>query len=91
MVKIASQTSMLLNELFNQLIKEHACLRSNLDHVYNSVSFRIGRAITWAPRKLRGGARCLKEHGAAYTLRRMLYHMGLWKDEEASEGPENRP
>ena len=31
---------------------------------------------------LLGGAQCYRDHGAAYTLRRTLYHMGLWKDEE---------
>lgn len=31
------------------------------------VSYRIGRAITWLPRKLRGGVRCIREHGLKYT------------------------
>ena len=48
----------------------------------SSVSFRLGRAITWLPRKVRGGVRCFKEHGVGYTVRRTLYHMGLRKDEE---------
>lgn len=33
-------------------------------------------------KKLRGGIQCYRDHGAGYTVRRMLYHMGLWKDEE---------
>jgi len=84
------------NELFNQLVKEWAQLKSlseeqkqradslqyDLDCVHNSISFRIGRAITWLPCKVRGGVRCFREHGASYTVRRTLYHMGLWKDEE---------
>lgn len=57
-------------------------LQFDLDCVHNSVSFRLGRAITWLPRKVRGGARCFQDHGAGYTIRRALYHMGLWKDEE---------
>lgn len=58
-------------------------LQYDLDCVRNSVSFRIGRAITWVPRKLRGGVRCLKEHGIDYTFRRTLYHLGLkeWSTE----------
>ncbi len=35
--------------------------------VRKSVSFRIGSFITWIPRKVRGGIRCIKEHGLSYT------------------------
>lgn len=38
----------------------------------SSFSFRLGRGITWAPRKLRGGVRCYREHGLSYTARRFL-------------------
>ncbi len=41
----------------------------------NSVSFRIGRAITWGPRKVRGGVRCYNQHGTAYTIRRLGWHI----------------
>ena len=61
------------------------------DYVQISFSFRLGRAITWAPRKMRGGVQCYRDHGAGYTVRRTLYHMGLWEDEEAPKSPENRP
>lgn len=44
-----------------------------------SVSFRLWRVLTWAPRKARGGVRCWREHGFAYTLRRALKHLGLKK------------
>ena len=50
-------------------------LQYDLDCVHNSVSFRVGRVITWAPRKLRGGVRCLKEHGVAYTVNRFFEHI----------------
>ncbi len=40
----------------------------------NSVSFRIGRSITWLPRKIRGGMRCFREHGIVYTLKRVYWH-----------------
>jgi len=52
--------------------------------VHHSVSFRLGRGITWFPRKVRDGVWCFRDHGAGYTARRALYHMGLWKDEEAN-------
>ncbi len=53
-----------------------------LNSIKGSVSFRLGRAITWLPRKIKGGIQCLREHDLGYTLRRCLYHLGLWKDEE---------
>ncbi|HBC93036.1 MAG TPA: hypothetical protein DCZ10_09095, partial [Pelotomaculum sp.] len=36
------------------------------------MSFRIGRIITFIPRKIRGGIRCHKEHGLRYTI----FHIG---------------
>ena len=66
----------------NALQNKANTLQSDLDHVHASVSFRIGRVITWLPRKVRGGVWCFRDHGAGYTARRALYHMGLWKDEK---------
>jgi len=50
----------------------------NVDSIYDeaklirlSASYRIGRFITYIPRKLRGGIRCYKEHGLVYTLGRV--------------------
>lgn len=40
-------------------------------------SYRIGCAITWLPRKVRGFSRCMSEHGADYTLRRIPEHFGI--------------
>ena len=62
--------------------RELDCVRRELDCVRRSASYRIGRTITWLPRKIRGGVRCLRDNGPGYTFRRVLYHMGLWKDEE---------
>lgn len=36
-----------------------------------SASYRIGRFITFIPRKIRGGIRCYNEHGMRYTMRRI--------------------
>jgi glycosyltransferase involved in cell wall biosynthesis len=41
-----------------------ACIRSR--------SWRIGRAITWMPRKVRGFFRCLNQHGWKWALRLFL-------------------
>ncbi len=82
------------NELFAQIIANpwENCrniaggLRDQLNCVHNSVSFRIGRAITFLPRKVRDGVRHLRSLGASYTVHRAPYHIGLWKDKEAPKG-----
>lgn len=52
-------------------------LNNELNAVYNSWSFKIGRLITFIPRKIRGGVRCHQEHGLKYTLRRIKEHLTL--------------
>ena len=81
--KYAGQ-SPFLEEIIEKNLCSKAELESNLPYI------RIGRTITFIPRKLYGGIKCVRDHGAGYTVRRALYHMGLWKDEEAPKGPENR-
>lgn len=46
--------------------------KSKYYEIINSKSFKISRIITYIPRKLCGGIRCLKEHGVMYTLRRVF-------------------
>lgn len=68
------------NELFRRIIADaenYASFRA--DH---PAAFRIGLAATWLPRKVMGGLRCVRDHGLGYTLRRVLYHLGLWDNEE---------
>ena len=50
-------------------------LDTDLDCVHAPVSFRVGRAITRRPPKLRGGVRCYREHGLGYTARRTVEHL----------------
>ena len=45
-----------------------------------SWSYRIGRFITFIPRKTWGGIRCYKEHGWSYTWQRVLVHLGVKAD-----------
>lgn len=45
-------------------------------------SYKLGCAITFIPRKIRGGIRCLREHGVNYTLRRAVEHFGIPADAE---------
>lgn len=46
--------------------------KKELAAVKSGYSFRIGRIITYVPRKVRGGIRCYKEHGLNFTLKRMV-------------------
>ncbi len=63
----------------DKLKKQNARLKRELDSVHKSASFRVGRAVTFLPRKLRGGVKCYQEHGAAYTADRLLMHLRLKK------------
>ena len=57
-------------------------LEGELNSIKGSVSFRLGRALTWAPRKVRGLVRCYQEHDAKYTFERVLYHLHLGPDND---------
>ena len=52
-------------------------LQAELSAIKNSRSYRLGRMLTFLPRKLKGGIRCLEENGLSYTLHRLLEKMGL--------------
>lgn len=54
-----------------------AYYEKKLNSILSSRSYKIGRAITWLPRKIRGGICCMKEHGLRYTLNRILYHLHI--------------
>lgn len=63
-----------------RLERELAEARQEIQNIHNSWTYRIGRFITWLPRKIRGGCRCYQEHGFAYTLERLFVHLHLKKD-----------
>ena len=44
-----------------------------LSALKGSFSFRIGRFLTYLPRKIRDGVRCYRQHGLKYTLRKCIY------------------
>ena len=69
-----------LSPFLEEIIKTNLVSKAEVER--NAVSLRIGLFITWLPRKVIGGIRCLREHDLGYTLRRVLYHLGLWEDEE---------
>lgn len=66
-----------LKKMAEALSRECGRLNYDFNCMRNSVSFRLGRGITWGPRKIRGGIRCYKEHGFKYTFLRTLEHLGL--------------
>ena len=57
--------------------RDKSQLNFELDYTRDSTFFRLGRSITWLPRKLRGGVRCWKENGGKYTFYRVLYHLHI--------------
>ncbi len=65
----------LYNEYQNRVVdkenKYESQYKYELEQVKASWSYRIGRGITFIPRKIRGGVRCYQEHGMRYTLRRI--------------------
>lgn len=63
-----------------RLVWELAFYKSELQAVRNSWSYKIGRFITFIPRKIRGGIRCYHEHGLRYTFDRLRVHLHFKKD-----------
>ncbi len=49
--------------------------RRKNESLRSSYSFRIGRSITWLPRKIHSGIRCLKEHEIRFTIHRFFEHL----------------
>lgn len=60
-----------LEELRRKTDRDKVEFQNKLDELRSSPSWRIGRAITWLPRKIRGGYRCVKENGWKYTIRHL--------------------
>lgn len=64
------------NKQADKLVKRY---KKELNALQNSTSYRIGRAITFLPRKIRGGIRCYKENGFKYTIHRLGQKLKLVK------------
>ncbi len=62
---------------FTQMENQNRKLSKELRDIRQGYSFRIGRIVTWFPRKIRGGIHCFRQHGAIYTAKRVLEHMGF--------------
>ena len=68
--RIAAASSTLFKENVGKQAEELLRLRSENERIKASFSYRLGRAITWLPRKIRGGLLCVQDHGLGYTLKR---------------------
>lgn len=64
-----------LSPFLEEIIKTNLVSKADLER--DDAALRVGLAVTWLPRKVKGGIRCLRENGLAYTLRRGLFHLGL--------------
>lgn len=51
--------------------------KDEINGMVNSTTYRIGRVITWVPRKIRGLIWCYRDHGLSYTVGRIFEHLGL--------------
>ena len=49
-------------------MKEASCRAEELEKIKKSTSYKIGRIITFIPRKVIGGYNCIKDHGIFYTV-----------------------
>lgn len=59
-------------EKIKRMEKKYEQLRKKISALEASFSYRVGRVVTFIPRKMRDGFRCWREHGFAYTLKRYL-------------------
>lgn len=62
-----------------ELKKEIIQLQKEIKNIKNSRSYKIGKILTFIPRKIKGGIKCYREHGLKYTLNRILVHLHLKK------------
>jgi glycosyltransferase involved in cell wall biosynthesis len=63
---------LLYNHFFDErkkLVNKCTSLQCDKDAVLTSKSYRLGRMITWFPRKIRGFFHCLKQNGFVYTIK----------------------
>lgn len=73
----ATATETALKKQLAKVQKDNTIFKSQKESLENSYSFKIGRAITYVPRKIRGGLRCYQDHGISYTIKRTIEHFGI--------------
>ena len=76
-LKKAHENDTILIDHNEDIIKLYA---DEADRIKKTWSYRIGRVITWLPRKCRGMVNCFREHGFKYTFWRILVNLHILKD-----------
>ena len=61
------------SEVLSEATKEQ--IRNELEMILRSTTWHVGRFVTFIPRKLKGGIKCIKDHGLSYTIKHSLYKM----------------
>lgn len=72
-------TATLALRFLNKEEDEVKILQQKLKTIESSRSYKLGRILTFIPRKIKGGIKCYREHGLKYTLNRILVHLHLKK------------
>ncbi|WNX83430.1 ATP-grasp fold amidoligase family protein [Agathobaculum sp. NTUH-O15-33] len=75
----------MLKSQITNLQKRVETLSDEVHSIRHSITYKVGRCITWMPRKIRGIIHCYKDHGASYTFRRILIHLRILSDMEQSK------
>ena len=52
-----------------ELAKKLKIERKKLKAIKSTPTFQIGAAIVYIPRKIKGGLKCIKQHGVVYTAK----------------------
>ena len=71
-----------LEKNYQRAIQRAEYAENEIRLIQRSWTYKIGRFITWVPRKSRGFIRCLQENGASYTLYRILVHLHLQQGDD---------
>lgn len=78
LIKVIISQKRKINALHQQLNDKYLSerkLKQDYECMKSGYSFKIGRIITFFPRKIRGGINCYQEHGMQYTISRFFYHL----------------
>ena len=57
---------------YNRIFNDNMVSANEFNLIKNSVSYKIGRVITFIPRKMYASYKCYKYYGVKYTLKRIL-------------------
>jgi len=66
--QLNGQKNRIINEK-NKIIRAKKETEKMLRDVKNSTTFKVGRIVTFIPRKIKGLFKCLKFHGIIYTIK----------------------